>query len=177
MKRYKSTFKLLERMEVAEKSTKVETFIKFQLSQMPNMSVIAGNESEENPPRLPTLRQATLERAIQIMQDIRAIVRLEVKHACCMAPGTLQKSVNYWSINPPSTLRHGHTTKENPAPEAKKRGKTVKFDSTKYEVNIMTARCAPIRRTNNGKNRQRSLRVTRTLQFLKRRNVIVVLPA
>ena len=95
MKRYKSTFKLLERMEVAEKSTKVETFIKLQLSQMPNMSVIAGNESEENPPRLPTLRQATLERAIQIMQDIRAIVRLEVKHACCMAPGTLQKSVNY----------------------------------------------------------------------------------
>ena len=47
-------------MEVAEKSMKVETLLKLQLGQTPNVPVMAGNEREENPPRLTTLRRAAL---------------------------------------------------------------------------------------------------------------------
>ena len=56
---------LFERMEVAEKYIKVETFLKLQLGQMPTVPVIAGNEREEKPPLPPTPKQAALASARQ----------------------------------------------------------------------------------------------------------------
>ena len=122
-----------------KKSTKTETLLKLQLGQMPTVPVMAGNEREENPPRLPTPRRAALASARHKMQAIRAIGRPEGKHACCMAPGTLRKSAKYSRITPPS-MPHSGNIKKNPNPAAKKkRGKTVHFDGTTEEVNIITA--------------------------------------
>ena len=81
-------------MEVAEKPTKAETLLKNELGKMPTVIVMTGNEREEKLTHLPTTRQAAMERARKEMQAIHAIGRPEGKHACCMAPGTLQKSVN-----------------------------------------------------------------------------------
>ena len=72
-----------------------------------------------------------------------------------MAPGTLQKSIKYSRITPTSTPRSCHI-KKNPAPEAKKRYKTVQFDGTAEEVNIMTARDATIPRKKNGESQAKN---------------------
>ena len=73
---------LFERMEVADKSTKAETVLKIDLVQPPTVLVVSGNESEDNPPRLPTQRRAALASVRQEMQAIQAIGRSEGKHAC-----------------------------------------------------------------------------------------------
>ena len=54
MKSYKATFGLSKILEVAEKYTKAEKLLKIHLGQTPTVSVMAVNEREENPPRLPT---------------------------------------------------------------------------------------------------------------------------
>ena len=78
-----------------KKSTKVEQLLKLQLGHMSTVAFMAGNEREENPPRLTTLRRAALASARQKMQAIREIDRLEGKHACYMALVTLRKSEKY----------------------------------------------------------------------------------
>ena len=40
------------------------------------------------------------------------------KHACCMVPYTLQKSVHYYVSTPRSALRNSHTKTNNPSPAA-----------------------------------------------------------
>ena len=111
---------------------------------MPTVPAMAGNERCENPPHLPALRQDALASAEKKMQAIQEIGQPEGKHACCMDPGTLQKSAKYWRKTPPSMPHSGHTMKEKPAPAATKRGKTIKFNCTTKEVNLMTAHDAPI---------------------------------
>ena len=63
--------------------------------------------------------------------------------------------------------------KRSPLRWQKKRGKTVKFDGTTEEVNSMTAHDAPIQRKTRWEINQRSLRVTRTMKFPKRRNLLI----
>ena len=52
----------------------METLLKLQLGQTPNISVMEVNKKEENPPRLPTPRQAALASARQEIQAIQAFV-------------------------------------------------------------------------------------------------------
>ena len=110
-------YKLFKIMEVAEKSTNMETLLKLHLGQILPVPVMAGNKRDENPPLLPTPRQAALESARQEMQAIQEIVRPEEKNTCCMAPGNKQKSVKYSRITPPSTPCSGHTKKNKKKPD------------------------------------------------------------
>ena len=79
-------------MGVAEKSTKVETLLKLHQRQTPTVPVMIGNETEEKPPNLPTLRRAALASARQEMQAIRAMGRLEGKIIVSW-PGALYRTV------------------------------------------------------------------------------------
>ena len=47
-------------MEAAEKNMKVEQLLELQLGHIPTVQVMTGNEREEKPPSLPTLRRAAL---------------------------------------------------------------------------------------------------------------------
>ena len=92
MKSYKATCELFERMEIAEKSTKVEKIVKLQLRQIPTVPVMVEKERDENPPSLPTPRRVALENERKETQAIRAIGRPEEKYSCCTAPGTICNS-------------------------------------------------------------------------------------
>ena len=109
--------------KLQRKYTKEETLLKLHRGQTPTVPVMSGNKMEENPPRLPTLGRAALASVRKQIQSIRAIVWPEGKHAYCMSPGTLRKSVKYSSIIRPSTPQTGQM-KKKPAPEATK--KTVR---------------------------------------------------
>ena len=52
--------------------------------------------------------------AIQNMQTIRAIVRPEGKHACCMAPDNVQRSVEYSTITLKTIACRGHKKRKKP---------------------------------------------------------------
>ena len=83
---------------------------------MTTMPVMAGHEREENPPRQRTQRRATLEISIKTMQAIQAVRRPVKRHVCCMAPGNLKRSVNYWRNTTTSTPHRGHTKTKKPDP-------------------------------------------------------------
>ena len=61
MKTYRETCAMFERMEIAEQMYKGKPPFKKVLGQMLNMKVMPGNEREDNPPHLPTLRRAATE--------------------------------------------------------------------------------------------------------------------
>ena len=51
---YRETCAIFERIEVAER------LLKHPLGQNPTVTLMSGNERDEKPPRLPTLRRAAL---------------------------------------------------------------------------------------------------------------------
>ena len=111
------------------------------------------------------------------MQTTQVIVRPEEKYACCIAPGTLQKSAKYSRNTQPNEPHNGHTTKNKPSPTALKRSKTIKFDDSTEEANNIVSCDAPIPRKKKGKNQAKILRVVRILQFHQRMNNIMRLTA
>ena len=88
-------------------------------SQKPPLPLLTGRKGEENTPRCPTPIRDALSSAIEAMQAIRAMSQTDQKrHAWCMAPGTLQKSVNSWDSPPRSATRSILTSTSNPALDA-----------------------------------------------------------
>ena len=102
------------------KNTKLEQLLNLLFGHMPTVTFTAWKEKEDKPLLLPTLWRDALASAKKTMQSIQAIRGYETKHACCMVPGTLQKSEKCWRNNPPSTMHIGHTRKKDPAPAATK---------------------------------------------------------
>ena len=60
MKTYRETCAMFEQMEISEQLYERQTPSKKRLGQMLTMTVMVGKEREENPPRIPIQRRATL---------------------------------------------------------------------------------------------------------------------
>ena len=110
------------------------------------------NKREDKPPLPPTSRRATLESTGQKMQSLRARRRtVQRKHACCMAPENPMRSVNYLNNIITSMPLSSPINITKPAPAAKKNGKSVDFDSSIKEANIIK-HGDHIPKKNKGKN-------------------------
>ena len=98
-------------------STKEEHLLKIISWQKPAVPVLVGRKSEDHLPRHQTPIRFSLASAIEAMQAIREMIWPEQRrHACCMAPDTLQKSVESDESTLRSALRSIPTRTNKPAP-------------------------------------------------------------
>ena len=106
---YKGTCDMFERIEIAEAIYEGGAPSKIISGKKATVPFLTVRRREEEPPRHPTPIMAALASARENMQDIQAMHRpVQKRHACCMAPGTLPKSVKCYRTTPRSTPHIDH---------------------------------------------------------------------
>ena len=121
MNTYREACARFERMEISEQVYEVQTTSKKILRHMTTVTFMSGKEREEKPPCLTTPRRDVVVSTRQKTQYIQVKRQTVQKNcACCMAPDTPLRGVNYLRDTPKSTPCSSHIKIMKPAPTAKK---------------------------------------------------------